>query len=457
MRRGRGPGLAILLTAVVSMLAAALCLSVLADDRSITFAFGLIAALLVVVVTVSQPFVGLLAYLAVTLLRPGDRFPALENLRLVLLLAGLTFSVWVAQYLIRRKPAPLRHPVLRDEICLALAALWSMVPVSLRLGLDSLVNGLLKTMAMSIVAANLTRTPRRLRMVCWVVVASAAVNAVLAWQELVSGAQTDFVDRAAGVGVLADPNDLALTLVTFLPLAVALLWAERGFYKRFALVLIIGALIGGVVVSQSRGGALGLMVVLFLEGYDRLRNRGARAFYAAAGVTVGLVGVTALLMVRGQSWGTLSDDPNVYNRKGAWVGGYRMLMDNPFTGVGIYMFPDRLDEYGPTYLEQRNIVAHNSFVQVGAELGLPGLVFFLLMLSHGWTAANRARRLAEERACGRSLYQLGGAMRRMIAGWVVCAFFLAQAYQVWLYLLLGIVVATEHVLSEQPMEEATAA
>lgn len=448
MKRRPSSGLALLLAAGLSLAGALLCLAVVAGDLSLAFALGFIATVVLMAVTIVTPYYGLLAYLVATYLRPGDRYVVLEPLRLVLVLAGLTFGVWLAQFLIRRKPPLVWHAVLRDEGWLSAVALWSMVPVSIRLGFSYLFNGLLKAMALSVLIANLARTAQRLRTLCWVVIASASINSVLAWRELVRGAETRFEDRAAGVGVLGDPNDLALTLVMVLPLAIALFVAERGFYRRLSLALMIGVLIGGVVVSQSRGGALGLMVVLFLEGYDRLRRRQLRLAYTAIALTLGLLGVTALLMARGQSWGGLADDPNVYNRKGAWVGGYRMLMDHPLTGVGLYQFPDRLDEYGPPYLEQRGIVAHNSYVQVAAELGLPGLLCFLLMLAHAWRSATVSRRLSAERACGRALYQLAGAMRRMVAGWMVCAFFLAHAYQVWLYLMLGIVVATEHVLHE---------
>jgi putative inorganic carbon (hco3(-)) transporter len=447
-RRGI-PGLALLAAAILSLGFAAMSLLILAGDLSIAFACGVAAAVVLVALTIATPYYGLLAYIAVTYLRPGDRYVVLQPLRLVLLLAALTFGVWLAQYLIRRKPPIVRHRVFRDMGWLVAAGFVSMIPVSVTLGINYLINGLLKAMALSVVTANLTRTAQRLKTLCWLVVVSAAANSVLAWQALRLGDDTTFEDRAAGIGVLNDPNDLALTLVMALPVAIALFVGERGFYRRFGLATVIAALIGGVVVSQSRGGALGLMVVLFLEGYDRIRSRSWRTLYTAVGLSIGLLGVTALLVARGQSWGQLGDDPNVYNRKGAWVAGYRMMMDNPITGVGLYHFPDRLDEYGPSYLEQRYLVAHNSVVQVAAELGVPGLLFFLLMLGHAWTAAGRVRQLADQVPCGRTTWQLAWAMRRMWIGWLVCAMFLAQAYQVWLYLMLGIIVTCENVLLER--------
>ncbi len=302
MDRRPVPGLALILAAGLSFGVALLCLAVVAADLSLAFAFGLLVMVAIVIVTIAAPYYGLLAYIAATYLRPGDRFEVLEPLRMVLLLAALTFGVWLAQYLIRRKPPLVHHAVLRDEAWLAVAAFWSMVPLSVQLGFDYMINGLLKAMALSLLIANLVRSAPRLRTLCWLVVCSAAANSALAWHELVLGAQLQFEDRAAGVGVLNDPNDLALTLVTVLPLAVALFLAERGFYRRLGLAVIVGALIGGVIISQSRGGALGLRSCCSSKATTALRNRGARTLYTAAGVTIGLLGVTALLLARGQSW-----------------------------------------------------------------------------------------------------------------------------------------------------------
>ncbi len=456
-RRSNGP--ALLLAAALAFGAALYSLKlVLLDNLALGYAFAFLLLALTSVATVIEPFIGLLAYIIVTYLRPADWYVMLIPLRIVMTLAGLTCFIWLTQFLIRRKPSLVRHPVLWNELGVMLAAFWSMLSVSILLGARYVGDSLAKAMALSAVIANLTRTAQRLRVLCWVVVVSAAINSLLAWKQLLAGDPTIFADRAAGVGVLGDPNDLALTLVAVLPLALALWVGERGFYRRLALGLVIGALLGGVLISQSRGGALGMMAVLLLEGYDRLHNRRTRMIYAVVGLLMGLAGFAVLSSARGQDVGDLGDDPNVYNRKGAWVGGLQMLKAYPLTGVGIYQFPDRLDEFGPPYLEQRTIVAHNSYVQVAAELGLPGITFFGLMLFYAWRSTGRSRTLvAQVIGCERTLYYLAWAMRRALVGWAVCAFFLAQAYQVWIYLLLGIMVATETTLSERVAAQEAAA
>src|SRR5207247_1378001 len=76
-----------------------------------------------------------------------------------------------------------------------------------------------------------------------------------------------------------------------------------------------------------------------------------------------------------------------------WKRGLGYVALHPFLGVGVDNFPvaegllagKRNEGYGIQYKS-----AHNSFIQVAAELGIPGLVAFVGML---WTAAAGCRRI----------------------------------------------------------------
>lgn len=451
-----GLGLLPVTVGCCALLLAAVCLALALNDRSLTFALGVVVAVTGVLVVMIEPYYGLVLYIACAYLRPGDRYPVIESLRLVFWIGAMTTAVWLAQYLIRKRPPLVRHPVQWDLLGLIAAGMISYLPISIRSGLQVIGTGLLKTLAVYLLVANLSRTPLRLKRLSWVVVILSALNAWLAWQELRAG-ESRFEARAAGVGWLADPNDLALTLVIALPLALALLSADRGFYRRPLAVACAASLIFGVVISRSRGGMLGLMVVLFLEGYERLRSRRARRLFTITGLVLGLLAVSALAASRGHGLGSLTEDPNVYNRKGAWVAGMRMLLDRPLTGVGLYRFHEWVDLYGPPYLEQRVLTAHNSFILVAGEMGVAGLLFFTLFIVHAVGSAKRVRKLLTERRAPRVQEALGRALGRSLAGWLVCGFFLSQSYQVWLYLIVGLLVATETSLREAAARDEQAA
>lgn len=452
MRRG-GAGI-VAVAGCFSLLVGAVCLGLSFSDRSLSLALGVVAALAAALCMLVEPYLGLVLFTATVYLRPADRFPALEPARLTLVLAVGTGAVWFAQYCLVRRPKWIHHPVNRDFLGLSVVSLISHIPISIRGGITTFIEGYAKSMAIAIFIINLVRTPLRQRLFAWAVVLFTAVNGV--WSIYESRIQdTIYGERVAGVGILGDPNDLALTLVMALPLAIALLCAERGFYKRLTLAAVIVALVAGVMASASRGGYLGLATVFFLEGYDRLRGRKLRLAYTICYAVVGLVAINALFAARGASLSELSEEGSAMNRRGAWVAGLRMLTAHPLTGVGLYQFPERVDDFAPRWMEQHGLTAHNSLVLVAGELGLPGLFFFCALLWRTWSSAQHARELLETKQVTRTQWYLARALRRMCAGWFVCAFFLSQAYQFWLYVAVGLTVASEQILVGSPeLEEA---
>jgi len=65
-------------------------------------------------------------------------------------------------------------------------------------------------------------------------------------------------------------------------------------------------------------------------------------------------------------------------RFGYWGAALKMIADHPLLGVGLDNFGDRYSEYKlPTGREVKR--AHNNYVQLAAEMGIPGLVVFCLL------------------------------------------------------------------------------
>ena len=96
---------------------------------------------------------------------------------------------------------------------------------------------------------------------------------------------------------------------------------------------------------------------------------------------------------------------------------------------------------------------HNSFIQVGAELGVPGLVLFVGMIASTFVALRRLvrRRPApiEASPASRALIQ---ALTASLIGFVVGAFFLSLAYSEILYTLVALTVGLQKVeqIRQQP-------
>jgi O-antigen ligase len=121
------------------------------------------------------------------------------------------------------------------------------------------------------------------------------------------------------------------------------------------------------------------------------------------------------------------------------------------TGVGLGAFPVAEGTLSP--LAQRQAwgegvkwsVAHNSFVQVGAELGVAGLLVFVALLITSFVTAMRSAGLARTTSDVRA-ESLARALAVSLVGYAVAGFFLSQAYAAFLFVLVGLILGLARVL-----------
>jgi O-antigen ligase len=128
-----------------------------------------------------------------------------------------------------------------------------------------------------------------------------------------------------------------------------------------------------------------------------------------------------------------------------WSRGIGYMLDNPVFGVGAQNFQSAEGMLSPfAHRQQLGLgvrwnAAHNSFVQVGAELGLPGLILFLCIITSAFRFLARARRVGGGTQ-GAHHTQLSQALTAALIGFVVGAFFLSLAYSEMFYALIALAV-----------------
>ena len=197
----------------------------------------------------------------------------------------------------------------------------------------------------------------------------------------------------------ANPNVMAGSLVLFLLPAISLLlfaWQDLCRRER----LLAGGLIlaGGaaLVLTQSRGAWFALLAGLALLALLRWRYGW---LVVLAGIIGGALAVTSLGLEK--LAGALFSSPSlggVEGRLEIWSRAIYMLQDFPFTGVGMGSFTEVADRLYPFFLYAPGSVehAHNLFLQVAVDLGLPGLVAWLaILLGTSWCAWQVYRRASK--------------------------------------------------------------
>jgi len=241
-----------------------------------------------------------------------------------------------------------------------------------------------------------------------------------------------------------NPNEVAAALALFIPFVASLLLL--GFFQHWSLstdqlaardagvipawargwvlpsLLAVGLLlmIGTLALTQSRSAILGTGVALLLLASFRRRWLRPALLLAlvAAALAWHYVEPQAIL----HSMLAVGTEGMVATRFDMWQRALYMIQDFPYTGVGLNMYSQTANSLYPffTILPERVLRlthAHNVFLQVAVDLGLPGLVAYLaLQMGFGaawWTAYRRPalgplRALAVGLLCSMVAYHVYG-------------------------------------------------
>jgi len=249
------------------------------------------------------------------------------------------------------------------------------------------------------------------------------VGIISLYQTLKLGAALpDVENRLKGFGAFTNSNDIAALMTFILPfsMVVALRKREAKLMRALGWLLSLVA-ITAIVWSRSRGALLGVMATLVLYVILRI---GKKAIVPVIGLAV-LLAIPAMILVSNRG----SDDleGSSAGRKTYLKAGLRMGTRNPILGVGFNAFPESLQTYSTESLEESNqMTAHNSWILVFAETGVPGLILFTLAFA----------------ICIRYSWQIYASQPEFLlalVGYGVSIFFLSHSYLIYPYLLYALV------------------
>jgi len=370
-------------------------------------------------------------YLLLTYLSPAEVLPALAPLRMELwigALAILTGLVSISQ----------NRSVFRVPQVYLLAGLTGAVILSrlahLYLGasFSALMNFLPNLLAFFMILFALD-SPRKLRILAGIIITVAVyftINGsieyflnphdsmlVLAQQTIDKNGALVWTLRLRATGFLNDPNDLA----QFLLVAIALLatYWRRGGATRFVFAVIPGAiLVGGIALTKSRSGSVGLLAVLLLALSDKFGK-------VKAGILAAFVGA-ALWGLRFTGGRGISLEAGV-DRLNIWRDGWGLFKHSPIWGIGFGWFQRYADR----------MTAHNSFVLCFTELGLLGYFFWITLAIVSFYQLNVIRRIVPETPVEAEAVSMAVSLRLALSAFLITGWFLSRTYSVTFYVLIA--------------------
>lgn len=223
---------------------------------------------------------------------------------------------------------------------------------------------------------------------CWTAVLLGAV----VWFQGVQMGDRGSIERSRVGSVLGQPNSMGAFIVYY----AAPLFAFFLKMKRWSLrgACLAGFLIAvrGLLFTFSRGAYLALAsacaVLALLANPAYLIVAGAGAAVARLAPEVVPASVEARVADTQRRDEIYDDDlednldRSSQHRLMLWRAGMAMIADHPWRGVGWHRFAGAVDEYTEEELKPGDPRdAHNAYVLVAAELGLPAFVLMLLLLA----------------------------------------------------------------------------
>jgi O-antigen ligase len=225
----------------------------------------------------------------------------------------------------------------------------------------------------------------RLNAVAWVILASEG------WLALEMN-----INYRAGVYTMDNPlrfadldnNGVAITMVAAAGLAFFFGLRESKAWRRWLCFALAGLMAHVVLFSNSRGGMLALIITGVLS-FLLVHKQPRHYAYLLLALAVGLRLAGPQVVERFSTIFVEPEDRDVsaQSRLDLSITCLEMMQDHPLLGVGPGHFMLTSHQYG----WPKGKDGHTTWLQFGAETGIPGgvflLGFYLLTLRHGWSLA----------------------------------------------------------------------
>ncbi|MBD3676021.1 MAG: O-antigen ligase family protein [Planctomycetaceae bacterium] len=249
------------------------------------------------------------------------------------------------------------------------------------------VEGQFKIVLPVIIGATLIKNRRQLMQLAWTITISMGYLAYDLNQAYFQG--NNILQRQGFAGM--DNNSFAIGLVAVVGLAFFLGLGSKKLPAKLLAFAIAALITHAVIFSFSRGAMLSLCVVGIVTfwyipkrpAYLMLFVVGLTTAYSMAGNEV-MERFASAFVDEGER------DEAASNRVVLWTACLGMIQDSPLVGVG----PDRFTKEVFNYAgNNEGSEAHTLWLTIGAELGIPGLLFLLsfylgtcaLLTIHLWT------------------------------------------------------------------------
>ncbi|HKB66309.1 MAG TPA: O-antigen ligase family protein [Pyrinomonadaceae bacterium] len=383
-------------------------------------------------------YAALFLFTAILYLRPAEFYPSALTASIALLLGIATLGFFIPTQLSLEGTLTARPREVNLVLFLFLTGLLSIpLAINRQEAWAEFSGTFIRCIVIFVVMINVVRTEARLKGLIFLSMAAGIWLSIEAINEYRLGLMTVEGYRAAGrgTGIFGNTNDMALHLVTILPISVALMLGSKGAVRKLIYGVSAALMIAAIVLSYSRGAFIGMLVVVLFIAWKLGRQRRLEIIFAV----LGFAGVIILLAP--DKYGSrllsifipsLDAEGSADSRRGELFRSIYVALRHPLLGIG-------MGNYQPE-MSYKGLVTHNSYTQVAAEMGMTALACYVMFIVTPLKKLGQiARETFETRRDSRFYYLALGIQASLIA-YLISSFFLSVAYVWYVYYLVAYAV-----------------
>lgn len=281
-------------------------------------------------------------------------------------------------------------------------------------------------------------TYERLQNTFLAAIAGEALTSLYVIREFQASAGTDLRPGY----VAGDANYFATCLLLVLPMAAFFMKMKGSRWKRYFCAGSLPIMLVAFTLASSRGGLVGLcIVILYMMVYSRQLRSAAIAIGVLLLPMLLFSPASPLLRMLHPSYG---DYVGTQVRKEFWRVGLDMIANHPLTGIGLGNFTAQsVSEVAEGFKG----IACNTFLEVAAELGIPGFLAYCAVLGAALFSAGRLRREGK-RINDFRLQYIGQAMQAGLLGFAAAAVFVSAEYQKPFWIMTSLTAVVPRLLRD---------
>jgi putative inorganic carbon (HCO3(-)) transporter len=250
-----------------------------------------------------------------------------------------------------------------------------------------------------------------------------------------------------GNGLYGNANDFAIMIALNWPICLGFMLATRNPFKKLLWGFGLIGMLWAVTLTYSRSGFMATMVAV-LASFWEFGIRGKRKHVVIGAAVLGLLLLPVLIP---SHYGTRlegifnpSIDPldqgSAAARRELLIMSLKLTATHPIFGVGPGQFASATQTW---------FVSHNTYTQLSSEVGIPGILLFLLILRRVFRNLKDVTKTERFRS-DPQVEIFARALRASFAGYLLGAFFASYAYELFIYALVAFTGVLYTACQDQP-------